>query len=183
MPLFLILSALTIAADQLSKWWVTEMMIRPALHQEASIGFLEWLAHAPQKLSYAEIPVLPFFNLVMVWNKGISFGLFNGSADYGPFILTLVAGAVTLWFVTWLFLVKNTSQAVAIALVIGGALGNMMDRVRFGAVIDFLDFHVLDYHWPAFNISDSAIVIGVFVLIFYALFFERRPSRAKTELS
>lgn len=170
---YFVFAILVFLADQLSKWSVTEHMIRP-VNGESPLTLTEWLLNAPDPLPYTEIYVLPFFNLVMVWNKGISFGLFNDTADYGPLILTVLAGIIVLWFVIWLAAVQSRTQAFAIALVIGGALGNMLDRIRFKAVVDFLDFHLFGFHWPAFNISDSAIVVGVFLLIIYSLFFEKR---------
>lgn len=109
--------------------------------------------------------VLPFFNLVMVWNRGVSFGMFSNHPEWMPIILTLVALAITAILFVWLFKATERFTVIAISLVIGGALGNIIDRVRFGAVVDFLDFHAYGYHWPAFNIADSAIFIGVVLLL------------------
>lgn len=156
-----------IVADQLSKWLVMEKFLAPAANYP-SYGLWEWYTQNPEPLPYTEINVLPFFNLVMVWNKGISFGLFNQESEWGPLILIAVSLIITAGFTVWLFKSDMRWQNIAIMMVIGGALGNVIDRFRFGAVIDFLDFHIADLHWPAFNVSDSSIVIGVFLLILYS---------------
>ena len=111
------------------------------------------------------IEVLPFFNIVLVWNYGISFGVFNNAAQNQIlFILTSIAIiAVLLW---WYRKPKNNVSNYPIAFIVGGALGNIMDRFQYGAVLDFLDFHFAGYHYPAFNIADSFIVIGVLILMF-----------------
>jgi signal peptidase II len=111
------------------------------------------------------IEVTGFFNLVMVWNRGISFGLLDGGGAWMPWVLALIALGVVAGLIVWLRRVDRGYLAVAIGLVIGGAIGNLIDRLRFGAVADFLDFHLWGYHWYAFNIADSAIVIGVIVLL------------------
>lgn len=171
--LFLCFSTLIIIADQISKWWVTEQFLKPALGGTDRFDFIPWLTQAYDRLPYAEIEILPFFNIVMVWNQGISFGLFSGNTDYGPYILIALSFAITLWFVIWLCMTQDKMKLTGIAMVIGGALGNVIDRFRFGAVIDFLDFHIGGWHYPAFNIADSTIVIGVFVLIIQSFFFEK----------
>jgi signal peptidase II len=163
-----------ILIDQLSKWAVSELFIRKAIDPEVeSIGLLSWIWDAPERLGQAQIEILPFFNLVMVWNKGISFGMFNRETDYGPYILIVLALIVSAWFTAWLVKSRNTIQSIGLAMVVGGAIGNVIDRFRFGAVMDFLDFHILGHHWPAFNVADSSIVLGVIVLMIHALFLEK----------
>jgi signal peptidase II len=111
------------------------------------------------------VEVAPFFNLVLVWNTGVSFGMLAGAGGSSPWILVglalLIAGVVAVWLARE----RRTLPRVALWLVLAGALGNVIDRVRFGAVVDFLDFHLAGYHWPAFNVADSAIVIGAGLLI------------------
>lgn len=114
------------------------------------------------------VEVLPFFNLVLVWNRGISFGMFGGGT-VPPWLLAVVALGVTLALVIWLWRVETRLLAVAIGLVIGGALGNVIDRLVYGAVADFLDVHWGDHHWPAFNLADAAISVGVVILLIDAL--------------
>jgi signal peptidase II len=107
------------------------------------------------------IGVLPFLNMVRVENKGITFGLLSGTLQ--PFILIFVSLIIIVSLCLWM---RNKSEKyqLIISLIIGGAIGNLIDRFVHGAVIDFLDFHLLTYHWPAFNIADSAIVVGVFAV-------------------
>lgn len=113
------------------------------------------------------IEVTPFFNLVMVWNHGVSFGMFsNPDSDYSMWVLIAVAIGISIALSFWLFKSERLSEVMAIGLVIGGALGNVIDRLRFGAVADFFDIHALGYHYPSFNIADSAIFIGVAWLLY-----------------
>ena len=134
------------------------------------------LAHVSGKT----IAVLPFFNLVHVWNRGVSFGLFGGGESaLMPWILTACALFIVIFLLIWLFRTAHAPLALAIGAVIGGALGNIIDRARFGAVVDFLDFHAFDWHYPAFNIADSAIVLGIAFVLLDSLFWE--PKRNKTE--
>jgi len=119
---------------------------------------------------YGAIEITPFFNLVMVWNRGVSFGLFNDGGEFGRWLLVLLAGAVVIGLAIWLIRARDRFLAIALGLVIGGAMGNMYDRVVYGAVRDFFDVHLGAYHWPAFNAADSAISVGVALLIWDAVF-------------
>ncbi len=123
-----------------------------------------------------EIQITSFFSLVRVWNFGISFGMFAGHRQ--PMILTGVSLVIIMVLLGWLTKTPYRMVAIALGLVIGGAIGNVIDRLRFGAVADFLDFHVLGYHWPAFNIADSSIFIGVVLLCIHSMFIESKiPSK------
>ena len=113
------------------------------------------------------LPVVPGFNLVFHRNDGITFGLF-GQVPW--WALTLVALTVTAWLLLMMWRAARTSEAIACGLIVGGALGNVIDRVRFGAVTDFLDFHLGTYHWPAFNFADVAVVTGAALLVFLPAF-------------
>ena len=139
---------LVIALDQLSKWWILARTLIPP-------------GQSPTE-------IFPFFNIVLVWNYGISFGIF--AANRQPFLLTLMSLVIIAILMIWLM--KNTSLRTALALgsIMGGALGNVVDRLRFEAVVDFMDFHIGAYHWPAFNIADSCIFIGVVVLSVSSMF-------------
>ncbi len=117
-----------------------------------------------------EIAVLPFFNIVMVWNYGISFGMFSELKI--PVVLITLSTSITLILLIWLRKTTDTLVGVALGFIIGGAIGNIIDRFRFGAVADFLDFHVSGWHWPAFNIADSTIFIGVVLLCFHSMFMD-----------
>ncbi len=115
------------------------------------------------------VPILAgFFNLVLVYNKGAAFGLFSGVADGLRQMLlgltTLVALGLVLYFLLKDYFSDQVAR-IALGLIFGGALGNIVDRVRIGKVVDFLDFYLGQYHWPAFNVADSAICIGVLILL------------------
>ncbi len=128
------------------------------------------------------VAVLPVFNFVLVHNTGISFGMFNNAAQ-GPLILSLMSVVVCVLFGVWLARVDHKPLAAAIGAVIGGALGNVIDRLRFGWVTDFLDFHIKDWHYPAFNVADSAIVLGIAFIVLDGLFFERKRKAGHHEIS
>ena len=106
-----------------------------------------------------------FFNLVIVWNRGISFGMFQ-SGETGRWLLVGFSSLVCFGLSIWLLRQNRSWPVYALSFVIGGAVGNIADRVIRGAVADFFDFHILGYHWPAFNIADSAITIGVVMLLY-----------------
>lgn len=160
-----ILAGLVIILDQISKWWIVEILMRP-----------EGMSETPYSGAFP-IEVVPFFNIVMVWNPGVSFGLFKSLDDsYRALALSGLSLTVAVFLLFWLFRSKGCLQIISLALIIGGAVGNVIDRVRFGAVADFLDVHVAGYHWPAFNVADSAITIGAVLLFVEALFSRRRAS-------
>jgi len=114
------------------------------------------------------IELTGWLNLVMTWNHGISFGLLSGQAM--PYLLIALALAMVAMLVIWLVRDQRTSAALWLGLVIGGALGNVLDRLRLGAVADFIDVHIGVWHWPAFNVADSAITIGVALILIDGLF-------------
>ena len=112
------------------------------------------------------IPVSAFLNLVLVWNKGVTFGIFGHETQhYIPYILIGVAALILFLLGRWLWRTRSTLVALALGAIMGGAVGNIIDRVRYGAVADWLDFYYRDYHWYAFNIADAAIVTGVALLL------------------
>lgn len=151
----LLIAVPIVVFDQLTKWWVLADLMDP-----------------PQAVA-----VTSFFNLVLVWNRGVSFGLFDSDSHWGPIVLSAFALAISVVLVVWLRRVGSRLPAVAIGMVLGGAIGNVIDRMRYGAVVDFLDFHAFGYHWPAFNVADSAISIGVGLLLYDGLFENRRKIR------
>jgi signal peptidase II len=116
------------------------------------------------------IEVLPFFNLVYVWNPGISFGLLQSGTDLGVYILIAIAAMITGLFAFLLFRAETLFVALACGTIIGGAIGNIIDRILYGAVYDFLDFHAFGYHWPAFNVADSCVLIGIAMIALDSLF-------------
>tara|TARA_R110002072_G_scaffold106341_3_gene231862 strand:- start:639 stop:1148 length:510 start_codon:yes stop_codon:yes gene_type:complete len=120
------------------------------------------------------IRIAPFFNLVWVGNEGISFGMLQG-LPYGQYLISVFALMITGFFFMWLLRSRSLWMGCALGLIIGGAVGNTIERLMFGHVIDVLDFHVAGYHWPTFNLTDSAIFIGVVLIVFYELF--RKPNK------
>ena len=109
--------------------------------------------------------VLPFFDLRLSFNQGVSFSMFAETFAGRPLLLSGITLVIVALF--GFLLIRSTTrwEAAAFGLIIGGALGNALDRIRVGAVVDFLDFHVWDYHWPAFNLADTAIAVGVILLL------------------
>lgn len=115
-----------------------------------------------------------FFNLVFTWNPGTSFSLFRALGESAPIAIIVCTGLIIALLGYYLFShVKNNGERIALSMIIGGAAGNWIDRIRFGAVIDFLDFHVKALHWPAFNVADICISVGVGLLILNWLFSKK----------
>jgi signal peptidase II len=140
------------------------------LDQLSKAGVLGFLTG---KLPGQQQEISSFFNIVLIHNRGMSFGLFNSSGGLIALLFSLVAAAIVAVLIYWLNRVDSSLLAVAIGLIIGGAIGNVIDRIRLGAVVDFLDFHVGSWHWPAFNVADSAICIGVAVMLLDGLLLRR----------
>jgi len=120
------------------------------------------------------IPVFPGFNLVYLRNDGVTFGLLGGVPWWA---LSALALGIVAWLTILLMRAQSRLEAVSCGLIIGGALGNVADRLRFGAVTDFLDFYAGGWHWPAFNLSDVAVVSGVALLLVSEYRASRRPHR------
>jgi signal peptidase II len=150
----LALAALVVALDQIVKWWAIA-----ALSTDAG-----------------RVEVTPFFNLVMVWNRGVSFG-FLGDAALPAWVLATFAALAAAALVVWLARVHESWLGAGIGLIVGGAVGNVIDRLARGAVADFFDFHLGVYHWPAFNVADAAITVGVGILIIDSLLIRRKKHK------
>lgn len=116
---------------------------------------------------YEVIPLTFFFNLTLATNKGAAFSFLNESGNIAFWLLSGFAALVTLLMIVWLYRTPYNKILLnsGITLIIGGAIGNLIDRLMYGHVIDFLDFYLGSWHWPAFNVADSAIVLGAFLLI------------------
>lgn len=110
------------------------------------------------------IPITNFFNLVLSYNKGVSFGLFADFFRSRPGALIVVLSVIALAMVAWAATAKKRTEAAALGLISGGAIGNIIDRLQRGAVTDFIDLHLAEWHWPAFNFADIAIVVGAALL-------------------
>lgn len=152
------IAALVFVLDQISKWFILD----------AFLG-------APRV-----VEVLPFFDLVLAWNPGVSFGMFGDMGDFGPWVLTGLSCVISVFLSAWLMKAENRLSALSLGMIIGGAVGNIIDRVRFGAVVDFLDVHAMGYHWPAFNIADTGITVGAALLILESLFFSSEKTKTDT---
>ena len=136
------------------------------------VFFLDWISKllvASNLTPHEAMSICPFFNLYLTFNPGISFSMFQANSPYGVWFLIGMACAICLFILYAFRKEKNKWTRFALMLVLGGALGNVWDRLRYGVVIDFLDFHLADYHWPAFNVADSAICIGVAVILWQAI--------------
>lgn len=126
-----------------------------------------------------KINVLPVFNLVHYWNKGVAFSMFSSGPLSGPWLMIGISLVVTLVVVAWLMSAWRLRPALAYGAIIGGALGNIIDRLIFGQVFDFLEFHWGMSYFPAFNLADTAIFLGV-ACLFLDMFLER-PALPKDE--
>ena len=120
------------------------------------------------------VPVLPGFNLSLGFNTGASFGMMGGFMAGKPLLMAALTGALTFAFAVMAFRAQNALERAGFALVVGGALGNIIDRLRQGAVTDFLDFYWRDWHWPTFNVADIAISSGAVLILVAALYLRRR---------
>jgi signal peptidase II len=120
------------------------------------------------------VPVLPGFNLSLGFNTGASFGMMGGVMAGKPLLMAVLTGALTLAFAVMAFRAQHALERAGFALVVGGALGNIIDRVRQGAVTDFLDLYWRDWHWPTFNVADIAITIGAVLILAASLPLRRR---------
>ncbi|MCB4821422.1 signal peptidase II [Roseicella aerolata] len=155
----LVVAALLLLADQASKWWILEGLRLPELRN------LPLLEAGPFGLDFT-----------MVWNRGVTFGLLSGDGPLNHLMLALLAAVIAGFLLRWLAKAETRLVAVALGAIIGGAIGNVIDRLRFGAVVDFIRAHAWGWNWYVFNIADAAIVCGVVVLLADALF--RRPTQS-----
>ena len=150
---YLLLALVVLILDQLSKWWVLS----------------NYQPYEVQSL-------LPVFNMTLVFNKGAAFSFLSDAGGWQRWFFTGLSGVVSIALVVWLTRLRSDERmtAVSLALILGGALGNLLDRVRLGKVVDFLDFYWQQWHWPAFNVADSAITIGVVLMLWVSL-RQRQP--------
>ncbi|MBQ3696096.1 MAG: lipoprotein signal peptidase [Alphaproteobacteria bacterium] len=119
--------------------------------------------------AYTPVSILPIFNFYLTFNPGISFSMLRADSPYGVWVLIGIACIICAFILYAFRKEKDTWTRFALMLVLGGAIGNVWDRLRYGVVVDFLDFHWGNYHWPAFNIADSAICIGVAIILWQTL--------------
>lgn len=143
------LSVLVIVLDQITKYMASTMLVY-----------------------YKPVALMPLFNLTLMHNTGAAFSFLSSAGGWQRWLFTAIALGVSVFLVLWLkrLSVQEKLQAISLALILGGALGNVIDRIRFGYVVDFLDFYYDKWHFPAFNIADSAITIGAVLIIFDSIF-------------
>lgn len=122
------------------------------------------------KYPYIMSHLTDWFNIVFTWNPGTSFSLFRGLGEIAPWVIVVATGVIIGLLFYYMARRANTYEKLPLAFIIGGALGNLIDRIRFDAVIDFIDWHIGDLHWPAFNVADIFIVIGVGLYIINTIF-------------
>jgi lipoprotein signal peptidase len=163
-PLGLAAGLVILVADQASKYWVLRVLDLPDL---------------------GSVAVMPGLNLTMVWNRGVTFGLLNGLGGWSSFVLAAAALLVVAALAVWLRRAERKLVAVALGGIAGGAIGNVADRLRFGAVVDFIHAHAWGWSWYVFNVADAAIVCGVAALVLDSLRrqppTEGDPARAETK--
>ena len=145
--------AATLVADQASKDWVLNGLRLPEI---------------------GSVPVFPGLSLTMVWNHGITFGLLSGGETWAGTVLAVIALAVVAALGVWMWRAERLGVALALGAVSGGAIGNVIDRMRFGAVVDFIHAYALGWSWYVFNVADAAIVCGVAALVIDGM---RHPDR------
>jgi signal peptidase II len=139
--------ALAIGIDQTSKWMIVNVIMQPP----------------------RIIEITPYFNIVLIQNTGVSFGMFGGFMADRQVVLIALNLAIVAGLLAWAWGTEIRSEKIGLGTICGGALGNIADRWREGGVTDFLDFHLADWHWPAFNFADVAIFVGFSMLLIQSL--------------
>jgi signal peptidase II len=153
------LAVAVIVADQATKWLILDLMQPPRL-----------------------IEITGFFNLVLAYNRGVAFSFLASGLAWKPYLLAGIAILVSIALTVWVARQKDKLLALAGGAIVGGALGNAIDRFTQPGVVDFLDFHAMGYHWPAFNVADSFIVCGVAVLVWDGLFNGSNQRKTSNEV-
>jgi signal peptidase II len=151
----LVAAGVTLASDQFAKWMITDVVMNP-----------------PRMIA-----VLPFLNLRLAFNTGVSFSLFAESLSQAVWLVVLIKVGIVFLLLWWAAGVLKRSEGLGLGLVIGGALGNIVDRLHFGAVVDFVDLYYGEWHWPTFNTADVAITAGVGILLVSGFIIRRPTSR------
>ncbi|GHF17073.1 lipoprotein signal peptidase [Kordiimonas sediminis] len=158
----LLVVCLILIVDQISKWWILYSFDLPARQS---------------------VEILPFFNLTMVWNSSISMGLIPPEWS-NKYALIVGTGLISLWVLIWMLKTGSKREAIALAVVLGGAVGNLIDRIIYGAVVDFVHLHAGGYSFYVFNVADSAITLGVILLLIDGLLADdKSPKNAAKDVS
>lgn len=145
--------------------WITVLVV--ALDQVTKV-----IAENSMTL-YESVPVMPYFNFTLAYNAGAAFSFLADASGWQRWLFAVIAVVVSVFITGWLFRLRREQKwlGVSLALILGGAIGNVWDRITLGHVIDFIDVYYQDWHWPAFNIADSAICVGAAMLVIESLFF------------
>jgi signal peptidase II len=143
----------------------------------AADQFAKYMVTVPFDLkARGQIEILPFFNLTWVENYGVSMGFLTADTELGKWLLIALTGAIAVGVLVWIWREKNRQDVLALGMILGGALGNILDRVRFGHVVDFADLHFGDIRpFLVFNVADAAITMGVVILLLRALLVREKP--------
>ncbi|MGM0563214.1 MAG: signal peptidase II [Pseudomonadota bacterium] len=147
-------------------WFYALALLVVVLDQATKLAAEYWLG-------YREVvPVTPFFNLTLAYNPGAAFSFLADGGGWQRWFFSALALVISVILAVWLWRLKEEERVMAwpLSLIIGGAVGNLIDRLAYGHVIDFLDFYYGGYHWPAFNLADSAIVCGAGLMIWLSFF-------------
>ncbi|MBS3962735.1 MAG: signal peptidase II [Sandarakinorhabdus sp.] len=142
------LAALVLAIDQLTKWWIIEIV---------------------ELESRISVPLLSFFSLTWVENRGVSMGMLQADSELGRWLLVALTAVIAIVVGFWIRRERQWPEALALALVLGGAIGNIIDRIRFGYVVDFVHLHIGQWSFYVFNVADAAISVGVVILLVRAV--------------
>jgi len=154
--------------------WMVLTLIVIGLDQWSKLAVLQHFAE------YESLPITDFFNLVLIYNPGAAFSFLASHTGWQRWFFVILAVVICAWLIHLIWKHRNESlQPAAFALVVGGAIGNVIDRLIWGKVVDFLDFHLAGLHWPAFNLADSAIFLGVALMIL-AQIMENRGAKHST---
>jgi len=158
-------------AKQKNAWAWLWLSLAVVLIDQLSKHVVDHLLHYGKPLH-----VLPFFNLYLKYNAGAAFSFFGNGSGWQIFLLSAVSILVIMFIFAWMARVKRSDwlMASALSLILGGAVGNLIDRIRLGYVIDFFDFHVGGWHFATFNVADSAICVGATFLVIKLLFFSKK---------
>ncbi|WP_148863305.1 signal peptidase II [Marinobacter fonticola] len=146
----------------------------------ASDQVVKWLVQ--QSMAYGEsIPVTPFFNWVHVWNTGAAFSLFADGGGWQRYFLITIAVVVSIVLIRLIRQCRHRGEAIAYSLILGGAMGNLIDRIFRGYVVDSFDVYWQSWHWPAFNIADIAIVLGTVLFLYVSFIPEKSGTKAEPD--
>ncbi len=147
---------------------------------------VKWIVLNPVGLAYEgdSVEILPFFDLTLVFNEGVSLGLLSANEAWQRWALVALTGGIAAFVLRWLWKEENRTDAIGLGMVFGGAIGNLLDRIRFGHVVDYADLHFGTFRpFLVFNVADAAITIGVLILLARALFVREKPAKPSTPIT